>query len=168
MPGTPVFMRVPGFFYFCGWRCCDPIFSSVVWPSTENLQKYPSLHNPQNDSYTGRGIVKNCPRPVYFLTGILRPFKWYAAVAAYHVDLPRGADNRAALWADIFDTAVLAGLAASLYGCGFLAAVVGGRRDFQQGLAAGRTANRVLPSPPSNSWASHAAVSSVRVVTVQP
>ena len=130
-------MRVPGFFCFGYGRRGGLKILPVAWPISENLQKYPSLHNPQNDSYTGRGIVKNCPRPVYFLTGILSPFKWHPAIAAYYVDLPRGADNSAALRADIFDTAVLAGLAASLYGRGFLAAVVGGRRDFQQSLAAG-------------------------------
>ena len=50
--------------------------------------------------------------------GILRPFKGYAAVGAYHVRLPRRPDNRAAFRADIFDTAVL-GFFAPAFGGAF-------------------------------------------------
>ena len=36
-------------------------------------------------------------------------FEWYVAVAAYHVDLPRGPDDGSAMRADVLDAAILAG-----------------------------------------------------------
>lgn len=75
---------------------------------------------------------------------------------------PRGTDNGAAAGADIFDTAVLAGLAASLYGRGFLAAVVGGV------VTSSRVRRLAVMSAIPGCAASHAAVSSVRALTDQP
>ena len=67
-------------------------------------------------------------------------FKWYIAVPAYHVDLLRRPDDRAAHRADVLDAAVLAGLATSLdRGRGFLAVVLAAALDLdlEQSLAAG-------------------------------
>ena len=79
-------------------------------------------------------------------------FEWYVAVAAYHVDLPRGSNDGSAMWADILDAAVLAGAAPAFDGRGRFAALVivgfgfdlerrfaaGGRSRFQQCTAAYR------------------------------
>lgn len=67
-------------------------------------------------------------------------FKWYIAVPAYHVDLLRRPDDRAAYRADVLDAPVLAGLASSPDGGrGFLTAFVAVALglDLEQGFAAG-------------------------------
>lgn len=51
-------------------------------------------------------------------------FEWYVAVAAYHVDLPRGSNDGSAMWADILDAAILAGAAPAFDGRGRFAALV--------------------------------------------
>ena len=51
-------------------------------------------------------------------------FEWYVAVAAYHVDLPRGPDNSSAMRADVLDAAIFAGAAPAFDGCGRFAAIV--------------------------------------------
>lgn len=51
-------------------------------------------------------------------------FEWYVAVAAYHVDLPRGPDDGSAMRADVLDAAILAGAAPAFDGCGRFAALV--------------------------------------------
>lgn len=91
-------------------------------------------------------------------------FEWYVAVAAYHVDLPRGSNDGSAMWADILDAAVLAGAAPAFDGRGRFAAlvIVGFGFDLERRL---RLA--VISSMPG-CWASHAAVSSASVVIVQP
>lgn len=51
-------------------------------------------------------------------------FEWYVAVAAYHVDLPRGPDDGSAMRADVLDAAVLAGAAPAFDGRSRFAALV--------------------------------------------
>ena len=51
-------------------------------------------------------------------------FEWHVAVAAYHVDLPRGSDNGSAMRADVLDAAILAGAAPAFDGRGRFAALV--------------------------------------------
>lgn len=51
-------------------------------------------------------------------------FEWYVAVAAYHVDLPRGSNDGSAMWADVLDTAILAGAAPAFDGCSRFVALV--------------------------------------------
>lgn len=66
-------------------------------------------------------------------------FEWYVAVAAYHVDLPRGSNDGSAMWADILDAAVLAGAAPAFDGRGRFAAlvIVGFGFDLERRFAAG-------------------------------
>ena len=55
------------------------------------------------------------PRPALFRVRVFSfPLEGYVAVPAYYIDLPRGANARAAFRADIFDTAVF-GFAAALF-----------------------------------------------------
>ena len=51
-------------------------------------------------------------------------FEWYVAVAAYHVDLPRGPDDGSAMRADVLDAAILAGAAPAFDGRSRFAALV--------------------------------------------
>ena len=51
-------------------------------------------------------------------------FEWYVAVAAYHVDLPRGSNDGSAMWADVLDAAILAGAAPAFDGRSRFAALV--------------------------------------------
>lgn len=66
-------------------------------------------------------------------------FEWYVAVAAYHVDLPRGSDNGSAMRADVLDAAILAGAAPAFDGRGRFAAlvIVGFGFDLERRFAAG-------------------------------
>ena len=66
-------------------------------------------------------------------------FEWYVAVAAYHVDFPRGSNDGSAMWADILDAAVLAGAAPAFDGRGRFAAlvIVGFGFDLERRFAAG-------------------------------
>lgn len=65
--------------------------------------------------------------------------KGYVAVAAYHVDLSRGANDGSAMRADVLDTAVFAGAASALDGRGRFAAfvIVGLGFDLEHRFAAG-------------------------------
>ena len=66
-------------------------------------------------------------------------FEWYVAVAAYHVDLPRGPDDGSAMQADVLDAAILAGAAPAFDGRGRFAAlvIVGLGFDLEYRFAAG-------------------------------
>ena len=66
-------------------------------------------------------------------------FEWYVAVAAYHVDLPRGPDDGSAMRADVLDAAILAGAAPAFDGCSRFAAlvIVGFGFDLEHRFAAG-------------------------------
>ena len=66
-------------------------------------------------------------------------FEWYVAVAAYHVDLPRGPDDSSAMRADVLDAAILAGAAPAFDGCSCFVAlvIVGFGFDLERRFAAG-------------------------------
>ena len=66
-------------------------------------------------------------------------FEWYVAVAAYHVDLPRGSNDGSAMWADVLDTASLAGAAPAFDSRSRFAAlvIVGLGFDLEHRFAAG-------------------------------
>ena len=66
-------------------------------------------------------------------------FEGYIAVAAYHVDLPRGANDGSAMRADVLDAAVLAGAAPAFDGRSRFAAlvIVGLGFDLEYHFAAG-------------------------------
>ena len=66
-------------------------------------------------------------------------FEWYVAVAAYHVDLPRGPDDGSAMRADVLDAAILAGASPAFDGRGRFAAlvIVGFGFDLERRFAAG-------------------------------
>lgn len=66
-------------------------------------------------------------------------FEWYVAVAAYHVDLPRGSNDGSAMRADVLDAAVLAGAAPAFDGRSRFAAlvIVGFGFDLERRFAAG-------------------------------
>lgn len=129
MPGNPVFMQVPGVFLLKGYCRIGPENQSPAWTALAGYKKDIFAHLLCAGCKNGGLAKKYCinsrtiwrkltsRRASAFL--LLRPLKWYAAVAAYHVDLPRCPDDCPALRADIFNTAVFAGLAASLYGRGF-------------------------------------------------
>ena len=91
-------------------------------------------------------------------------FEWNVAVTAYYVDLPRGSNDGSAMRADVLDAAILAGAAPAFDCCGRFAAfiIVGFGFDLERRFAAA-----VIFSIPG-CRASHAAVSSVSVVIVQP
>ena len=66
-------------------------------------------------------------------------FEWYVAVAAYHVDLPRGSNDGSAMWADVLDAAILAGAAPAFDSRSRFAAlvIVGFGFDLEHRFAAG-------------------------------
>ena len=94
-------------------------------------------------------------------------FEGYVAVAAYYVDLFGRPDDSPALGANVLDAAVLAGAAsAALYGNrGFFAVIVIIVALYLDLKGVLRLA---VKSSIPGCWASHSAVSSVRVVTVHP
>ena len=94
-------------------------------------------------------------------------FKWYVAVAAYYVDLLGCPDDCSALGANVLDAAILAGATpAALYReRGFVAVLV---IIVALALIWKAVLRLAVKSSMPGCWASHSAVSSVRVVTVHP
>lgn len=119
-----------------GWRSYDKppqtAFSSVV------VGIWPALDTKTHHTGFGGQQIQPARRLAHRVRSSL--IKCYIAVPAYHVDLLRRPDDRAAHRADVLDAAVLAGLATSLdRGRGFLAVVLAAALDLdlEQSLAAG-------------------------------
>ena len=119
-----------------GWRSYDKppqtAFSSVV------VGIWPALDTKTHHTGFGGQQIQPARRLAHRVRSSL--IKCYIAVPAYHVDLLRRPDDRAAYRADVLDAPVLAGLASSPDGGrGFLTAFVAVALglDLEQGFAAG-------------------------------
>jgi hypothetical protein len=115
-------------------NCDTPLQTADTFmPSGNSGQK--KATPPQQDNLAPG--VDHTTSGAFFISGQLFPLERNLAIPAYYVDLPRGADTRAAFRADVFDTAVL----------GFAAAFLSAAVAFRQAGRADRIAAQSLLQP---------------------